>query len=120
MIVAFRYFIAIVGMMSIMKIGDILYEYFNTRRTALFNMFIKSGKETLMIYILHAAVLSVVNKILMLIKSQLGYNPLNKNELFLGYILAPVFAITLIFIITWGLGYAKRYKYIRLVCGYKI
>lgn len=118
-IVVFRYFIALVGILSFMKISDILYDYFKNRRTFIFDIFINSGKETLMIYILHTFLLLVINRIMLMINAHLGYNPLSQNELFLGYIVAPVLAFSCIFLITWMLQYVKKYQYCRIICGYK-
>ena len=50
----------------------------------------------------------------------LHFNPFITNELLLGYIMAPMFALFLMYCMLAFIQFVKRYRYTKWVFGFKI
>ena len=120
LIVLYRYVIGFAGCGAFVVLFNILYTYYCRRVTPLFRFIVKCGKETLAIYILQDIILfKVVRNIVLILTDKLGYNPFVIYANVLDYVLAPVFAFVITWIIMWGVNLIKGFKYTKYAFGGK-
>lgn len=120
-IIGFRLFIGVVGCIAVMHLFDILFEYMSKRKSWLYTFIIKSGKETLALYVCQDYIcFIVINKLASHVRNTLGYNLFNLNESFLGYVIAPTLSlITMVFILR-VTDVIKSNRYTAKLLGFKI
>lgn len=115
----FRYAIGIVGILSAILLCNIIYAYYSIHRGYIYEIILKCGRETLLLYILQDIVLfKFVKHGMLFVVKKIGYNPLNFNETFLGYFIAPLCTFFLIVFLLLLADYAKKYKTTKLLFGY--
>lgn len=120
-IMFFRFFIGYIGSVAFMNAVDYLYTKYDSRNTMIYKFFVKSGKETLSLYILqHIALFGITNKIIVWMVHKLNYNPFVINELLLGYIIAPVYSLFLIYCMMLFTKFIKKHQYTSWMFGFKI
>ena len=110
-IVIYRYLIALFGVFSFSKICEIYYNYYSKENGFIYNTLVKAGKETLLIYILQDIILfKFINIGMKYTVRHLAYNPFNFNDLFLGYVIAPIGSFVLIIVLLFVSTIVKRHK----------
>ena len=118
LIIIYRYSIAVFGIFSFAKICDIYYNFYSKKKSFIYNTLVKAGKETLLIYILQDIILfKFINLGMNYIVRHLTYNPFNYNNLFLGYVIAPVGSFLLIVVLLFVSTIVKRYKAGMIIFG---
>lgn len=120
-IVLFRFFIGFIGSVAFMCIVNIVYSKYKESNSSLFKIFINGGKESLALYILqHIALFGVTSKIVIKMVQYVHFNPFTSNELLLGYIIAPIYSLFLMYCMLTFIQFVKKYKYIKWMFGFKI
>ena len=120
-IIVFRLFIGCIGCIAAMHIFDILFEFMVKRKSWLYTFIIKSGKETLALYIFQDYICFVlIKRIANHIENIMGYNIFNFNESFLGYVIAPTLALIIMALILRVTEIIKSNKYTTKLLGFKI
>ena len=120
-IVLFRFLIGYIGSVAFMFIVDIMYSKYKESDSPYFRFFINAGKESLALYMLqHIALFGVTNKIIRRMVEYLHINPFITNELLLGYIIAPIFSLFLMYCMLAFIQLVKRYRYTKWMFGFKI
>ena len=119
-IVLFRYMIGIVGCYTFIVTASFFYDGFSKNRNWLFDFFCKSGKETLAIYILQDIILfKFLKNATSFMAAKIGYNPFLLNESFMGYVIAPVFALLVMYLSYKTAIKLKSWKLTKYVFGGK-
>ena len=119
-IVLFRYAIGFVGCWCFAFFMNIFYEYYTQHRTSVYEFVVRSGKETLALYILQDIFLfKIVKNLMLFLSKEMGYNPLNSNEAILGYVIAPVLSLSLLFLLMKMIQVTKSCKYTKYAFGGK-
>ena len=119
-IVPFRFIIGLLGIVTVKRLMDVVYDYHTCCKGHSYDFILTNGRETLMLYILHNFALEVVWKGSALLTNHLGYNPWVQNQVFFGYVLAPMVAIGIIFCCMFVIRHLKQNRYTRLICGFKL
>ena len=121
LILTLRTIVAISGIIVIRELMDVLYAYFEKNKKSWFDFIILCGRNTLALYILHSVVLiQFVSRIIRVICSFFHDNPFNYNEEFLGYILAPLLAILMLWICIYVILWCQNHKYTDKLFGFKV
>lgn len=119
-IILFRTFMAILGIILAKRIMDLLYNTISIEYTWFYNLMIKTGKETLAIYILQAILIErILRKICLLLQYKLNFNVFNIDENILGYFYAPVISIITLYCLLKLISLIKRNKHLKYLFGFK-
>lgn len=121
MTIAFRLLIGVVGIYVVKKLADVFFDYMQHHDNWLYQFILKTGKETMMIYIFQNALIFQLGiKVVAMISNRLGYNPFSFNHGFLGYVLAPVFSTLMLYALLVFIRLMKKNKYTSKLFGFKI
>lgn len=116
-----RTVLAICGIFVAKWVFEILFREATTHYPKCCKIICAFGQETLSLYILHAIVLSrIVSKLVTWIQNKMGYNIFADNHLLLGYVIAPILALILMYVLYKGITICKRYQSIKWVFGFKL
>ncbi len=120
-IVAYRFLIGVIGIICAYFLFKVMYEKVLGTKGWFKQLMITSGRETLAIYILHAIFISRIgNKIIHYLSNQFGHNIFTYNDALLGYVIAPIASIILIYVCLFIIKLMKKSPYTRWVFGFKI
>lgn len=118
MIVVYRMLIALVGILSMKFLLDIFFEYFS--RFKINDFLLEMGRESFSIYILHCFFLSPIAKITTGLKNYFGFNIFTFNQNLLGYVIAPLLSIMIIYIVLCIVRLMSKNNYAKALLGFKI
>ena len=119
--IALRTIVAISGIIVVKSLLDVSYTYLKTNKKTWVEFVTLCGKNTLALYILQQIVVfRYVRKIVRFICAHFQTNPFNFNEKFLGYILAPLLAILIMWFLVQFILWCKSHKYTNKLFGFKI
>lgn len=120
-IVAFRFFIGYCGCFTFMVFIKCIMKTFYNPKFFIFSMIQNCGKESLAIYMLqHIVLFGVTTKIMSFLICYSHFNPLTENELLLGYVIAPIYSIILIYLMLTFVNAMKKNKYTKWMFGFKV
>lgn len=120
-IILYRFFIALTGIVSIQWIMASVGNALPNISPKFSNFFLECGKETLSIYILQQIVIFNFGGWLMdKLCQSVGNNPLVFNMNFLGYVLAPLLSFILLYIFLQLIRFTKKLKFTRWIWGFKL
>lgn len=119
-IIVFRLSIAAIGFVAVKRVCDEIYKSLSTENGYFYNLMIRSGKETLMLYILQCFILVILKKGTEIIILKLGYNPFTTNHELFGYVIAPLLSIAMMEILLQFIQLLNKNKYTSLLCGFKM
>jgi len=121
LIVLFRYLIALVGGAFFVFFFSVIYDFFSRHQTRWFRFLMECGRKTLPLYILQELLLfDGVSRVVVWMTGRLGYNPLVLNGNLLGYVIAPVLAWLLMFLIVVLVRLLDRNRFLQYAFGGKI
>lgn len=107
-IVTFRLLIALAGLMGVGHLCVWAYQRFASSHHPLFQLLLECGRLTMPLYILQQIVIfKLLAPLMLLLCQRLGHNPLNFNQVVLGYVLAPLSALALIYVLVTAVRWSK-------------
>ena len=119
MTIAFRLLIGVVGIYVVKKLADVFVDYMQHHDNWFYQLILKTGKETMMFYIFQNALIFQLGiKVVAMISNRLGYNPFSFNHGFLGYVLAPVITILMLYTLLAFIRIMKKNKYSSKLFGF--
>lgn len=120
LIIVFRLLIGCLGIIVVKHLADILYAYMEESNNWFYRLMIKSGKETMMIYIFQNAVIfSFGKKIVAKFEERMGCNPFSANHPLLGYVLTPIITVFILYGLLTFITFVKKNKYTAKTFGFK-
>ena len=115
-----RSVLAISGIMTASVFFDILYGYLSDLYPKVCSFFVKTGQETLGLYILQDfAVFTLLAYAVQIAERRLGMNFLAGNHLLLGYLIAPAVSLVIMIILYQVIKWCKGRKYFKFLFGIK-
>lgn len=121
MIILFRTFMAILGILLAKRVMDVIYNTVSIENTRFYRLMVNSGRETLAIYILQAIIVeNFLGRVCSFFVSRFGFNIFNISETVLGYVYAPIISIIVILLLFRLIEWMKNNPYLKNLFGFKI
>ena len=119
-VIIFRMVIAVFGILSALIIFDYLYPRFQMGGGRIYELIIRAGRQTLMLYILQCFPLRLMENLMYRVISISGFNPLCKIQEFFAYVLAPILSLLMLWILTIIIECMNKNKYLHYLNGFRI
>lgn len=117
--IIFRTALALTGIVVASVVFDLLHSFLSDKYPRVNSFICNFGQETLGIYILHAFVIfRLLGFVVKLVEKSSG-NIFASNHLLLGYVLAPLFSLIVIFFLYHFIRVCKNNKYLKYLFGFK-
>lgn len=119
--ICIRILIGVSGIYTLTWIGDVFYRQWQKKDNWFYRLMIRTGKETLAIYILQQIILfRFLKKGMEIVVNLYGYNMLTLNDRLLGYIFAPILSLLVLCVCLAVVDGIKRNNIGKYLFGFKI
>lgn len=119
--ILYRTFMACTGIVVSMAFFDMLYDYVDKSHHRISNFVVRLGRETLALYIVHPIILGhIIKKLCSVMSQHIGYNVFAENHLLLGYVIAPVLSIVLMYMMLLLFDWCHNHRFTNKLFGFKV